>query len=92
MEAVARFTSSSNVSLPTTLKLPPNTNLQRKTASGIASEGKAITVSGSTIFSFDARGNQHIESTPSGIKTCTRDFENMRTAVLLPGGSRETMT
>jgi hypothetical protein len=39
-----------------------------------------------------AAGNQQIESTPTGLKTYTWDYENMRTLVLLPSGARETMT
>jgi hypothetical protein len=40
----------------------------------------------------NATGNQQIESAPTGITTNVWDYENMRSAVLLPSGSRETMT
>jgi hypothetical protein len=44
-----------------------------------------------TTFTFDAAGNQQIESGPAGTTTNAWDYENQRTLVLLPGGQRETM-
>jgi hypothetical protein len=37
-------------------------------------------------------GNQQLEVAPSGITTNVWNYENQRTAVLLPSGSRETMS
>jgi hypothetical protein len=42
-------------------------------------------------LTFDAAGNQQIESGPSGMTTNVWDYENQRTGVLLPSGERETM-
>lgn len=49
-------------------------------------------VPGESTFTLDAAGSQQIEQAPSGIKTHTWNYENMRTLVLLPSGARETMT
>ena len=45
-----------------------------------------------TTFTFDAVGNQQIEQALSGATTNVWDYENQRTAVLLPSGARETIT
>ena len=44
------------------------------------------------LSSFEAAGNQQIDSTPSGIKSYTWNYENQRTLAVLPSGVRETMT
>ena len=39
---------------------------------------------GTTTFSFDAAGNQHIEMAPAGVTTNVWNYENQRTVVALP--------
>jgi hypothetical protein len=51
----------------------------------------SIGFGGTTTFTFDAAGNQQLESAPGGITTSAWDYENQRTLVLLPTGARETM-
>jgi hypothetical protein len=49
-------------------------------------------VAGTKSFTLDTAGNQQIEQAPTGTTTTVWDYENQRTAVLLPGGQRETIT
>ena len=49
-------------------------------------------LNGVAINSPSTPGNQQIESAPRGISTNVWNYENQRTAVLLPSGQRETMT
>ena len=48
--------------------------------------------SGVTTFAFDLAGNQQLEQAASGTTSYTWNYENQQTKVLLPNGSRETMT
>ena len=52
----------------------------------------AVDATGTRTFTFDASGNQQIVDELSGRTTNTWDFENQNTLVVLPSGSRVTMT
>jgi YD repeat-containing protein len=55
-------------------------------------DGSRHTFAYDEVGTFDAAGNQQIEQAPGGTTTNVWDYENMRTAVLLPNGTRQTMT